>query len=397
MRRLTLVLGSAVVVAAAVGVGIEASRDDIPYADMQACRRPRIAPAPSRTEGEAIPVRFTPVAAIPDAIGMAPLPDGSAAVVVTRTGGVFSVDLASGGTEQHLDIGDRLALGAEGGLLAVAVHPSAPFAYLHYTDRAGTSRIVEFGLDGARLDAESEREVLSLRHPGRLHNGGALRFGPDGSLYLGFGSGGDKPKDAARVEDLGKLDGKLLRIDPRPAAGRPYGIPAGNPHAGDGDARPEIWASGLRNPWQFSFDRATGDLWIGDVGSSCYEEVDVLPAGTAGADFGYPRFEGFHAFLDDEADDSILPVHEYRHGPDGCAVIGGVVYHGTAVPALDGAYLMADYCTEQVRWLRRTKGGGVAIGTLAPTIEGVQSFAEGPDGAVYLLSANDGVLRLEAP
>lgn len=396
MRRLTLALGSAVVIAGAVAAGTALNRDDIPYADMQACRRPPVAAAPRETEGPAVGVRFTPVAAVDQAIGMAPLPGGTGALVVARTGKVWGVDLASGAAVELLDLGSRLRLGAEGGLLAVAVHPSAPFAYLHYTDRAGTSRIVEYGLEGNRLAAGSERELLSLEHPEGIHNGGALRFGPDGALYLGFGNGGDRPSDAARVGDLEKLDGKLVRIDPRPDGDRPYGIPAGNPYDGEGDARPEIWASGLRNPWQFSFDRETGDLWIGDVGSSCYEEIDVVEAGTAGADLGYPGFEGFHPFLEDEPDDSLLPVYEYRHGEKGCAVIGGVVYRGAALPALDGAYLFGDYCTDHVRWLRRT-GDGLQLGTLAPAVEGVQSFGEGVDGEVYVLSATGGLLRLEAP
>ena len=394
MRRATVVLGAAVAVAGSVTVAALVTRDEVPYDELQSCRRAEVVTPPPVTASPAVTVRVATVAAVPDAIAMAPLPDGAGALVAARTGKVWLVSLADGATTELLDLAGRLGFGAEGGLLSVVVDPRGEFAYLHYTDRAGTSRIVEYRLEGTALDAGSERELLALEHPQRLHNGGAMRFGPDGMLYLGFGSGGDRPADAARVGDLAKLDGKLLRISPRPSGGRPYGVPGDNPYARRSGGRPEIWATGLRNPWQFSFDPETGELWVGDVGSSCYEEVDVLPAGRAGADFGYPRFEGFHGFLEEEADDSTFPLYAYPHGADGCAVIGGVVARGGRVPQLDGAYLLADYCTDRVRWLRRSSGG-VEVGTLEPAVPKVQAFAQGADGAIYLLSEG-GVLRLEA-
>ena len=382
--------------AGAVGARMLASGDDVPYDDIAACRRPAVASPPPVDEGPAVEARLVPVAAIDQAIGMAPLPDRVHALVVARTGKVWRLHLGSGATEQVLDLGDRVGLGPEGGLLAVAVDPPGRFAYLHYTDEEGTSHIVEYVVDGATLDRRTERRLLEVEHAGGIHNGGALHFGPDGALYAGFGNGGDRPSDAARVQDLGRLDGKIVRISPRPQGDDPYGVPEDNPFARRSGARPEIWAVGLRNPWQFSFDAATGDMWIGDVGSTCYEEVDVLATGASGADLGYPKFEAFHGFLDEKADGSTFPVYAYRHGADGCAVIGGVVYRGSAVPALESAYLMADFCTDRVRWLRRS-AGGVTIGTLTVRAERVQSFARDLDGEVYLLSADRGVLRVVAP
>ena len=325
---------------------------------------------------------------------MAALPDGVNALVATRAGHLHRLDLASGATERVLDLGERVLVGPEGGLLAVVVAPDGRFAYLHYTDHDNTSRIVEYRIDGPGVVAGSEREVLAVEHSEGVHNGGAMQFGPDGALYLGFGNGGNRRSDVARGADRNRLDGKLLRILPRPEGDGPYGVPDDNPFVGDGGVRPEIWATGVRNPWQFSFDAQTGDLWLGDVGSSCYEEIDVIPAGTGGADLGFPRFEAFHAFTEEEADDATFPVHAYRHGPEACAVIGGVVNRSPRIPGLDGAYLFADFCGERVQWLRRT-ADGVTVGTVAVAAPRIQSFARDLAGNVYVLSAELGVLRLD--
>ena len=395
MRRLLVALASMALAGGVVLVLEEATDRDIPYDQIRNCSRPRVMPPPAVIDaGEVEGVRVTVVSPVRQAIAMAALPDRVHAIVVARTGKAWSVHLESGQAHEMLDLGPRLGFGPEGGLLAVAVDPEGRFAYMHYTDRSGTSRIVEYTLDGPSLDRSSERDVLALEHPQRIHNGGSLVFGPDGALYIGFGDGGDRPADADRAEDPGRLDGKILRIDPRPRRGDSYVVPRGNPYAGVSGARPEIWARGLRNPWQFSFDRDTGDLWVGDVGSNCYEEIDLIPAGMAAADLGYPRFEAFHAFLDDEADRSTFPVYAYEHGPEGCAVIGGVVYRGSRIPQLAGAYLMADYCAPGIRWLRRSQGS-IYVGGLLPDVRLVQSFAQNLDGEVYLLSAVEGLIRLD--
>ena len=393
----TRILAFAVVaVVGVVGVRMLVADEDLPLAEIMECRRPRVAPPAPVTAGPDVAARLAPVAAVEGAIGMAPLPDRVHALVVARAGEVWRVDLRSGAADQVLDLTGRVLVGSEGGLLAVAVDPDGRYAYLHFTDRAGTSRVVEYRLDGATVVAGSEREVVSLEHPEQVHNGGAMHFGPDGALYVGFGNGGNRESDTQRGAERDRLDGKLLRILPRPDGADPYGVPGDNPFAGERGARPEIWAEGLRNPWQFSFDPATGDLWVADVGSSCYEEVDVLPAGEGGADLGFPKFEGFHAFREEEADGSTFPVYAYRHGPTACAVIGGVVYRGAGLPGLDGAYLFADFCGGPVRWLRRS-AGAVEVGAVTVTVPRIQSFARDLDGGVYVLSAEAGLLRLHAP
>jgi hypothetical protein len=293
------------------------------------------------------------------------------------------------------DLGERLGFFQEGGVLAIAVSPESGHAYVHYTDEDGTSRIIEFEIDGSGLALESEREVLAVEHPGRVHNGGAIAFGPDGYLYLGFGDGGEGAPDADRVDDLGKFDGKLLRIDPRPVNGAPYRVPPDNPYVDTADARPEIWLTGVRNPWQFSFDRQSQDLWLGDVGSNCWEEIDHLVAGGRGADLGYPRYEAFHGFLAEEVDDSTFPLYAYSHD-EGCALVGGVVVRSHDLPSLDGRYIFSDYCSRGVRWLEATSDG-VMVGDLDVDVAAIQAFAEDAEGRVYLLSAADGVLRLTEP
>lgn len=395
MRTRPLILGGALLaVAAFAGLRFAASGEDVPLEDIMQCRRPQVATPPPVATGAAVPARLTPVAAIEGAIGLAPLPRGANALVATRAGQLHRLDLGSGASEQVLDLTDRVLVGPEGGLLAVAVDPEGRFVYLHFTDHQATSRIVEYRLEEGAPTPGSEREVLAVEHAEGVHNGGAMRFGPDGALYLGFGNGGNRRSDVARGADPDRLDGKLLRIHPRPDGDRPYTVPDDNPFVGQDGVRPEIWATGLRNPWQFSFDGRTGELWIGDVGSSCYEEIDLLAAGEAGADLGFPRFEAFHAFTDDEADDATFPVHAYRHGSETCAVIGGVVNRAPGIPGLDGAYLFADFCGEGVQWLRRTSGG-VEVGAVGVSAPRIQAFAEDTAGNVYVLSAEQGVLRLD--
>ena len=192
------------------------------------------------------------------------------------------------------------------------------------------------------------------------------------------------------------LLGKILRIDPTPApTGEPYTIPPDNPFVETG-GRPEIWAYGLRNPWRFSFDRETGDLWIGDVGQNSREEIDFMPAGQgAGANYGWNRLEGTQVFAGDPPPDAVPPIFEYPNPDEGCSVTGGYVYRGSALPNLVGAYVFADYCTAEVRAFTQS-GGQVAVErSLGLSSENIQSFGEDGAGELYVLSAGQGLLRIE--
>jgi glucose/arabinose dehydrogenase len=301
-----------------------------------------------------------------------------------------------------LDVTSTTSSGGERGLLGLAFSPDGSRLYVDHTDPDGDTRVAEYRMRADRTaDPTSRRELLAIDQPQANHNGGNLVFGPDRMLYVGTGDGGaagdEGPGHApgGNGQSTGTLLGKLLRIDPTPSGTQPYTIPPDNPFAGGG-GRPEIWATGLRNPWKFTFDRATGDLVIGDVGQNSYEEVDWVAAGTPGGlDFGWNIREGLHAFRDGPTDGLTDPVLEYPHDDGRCSISGGYVYRGTRIPALAGAYLYSDACHGTIR--------GTAIG---PGVEArevdfgldagpVVGFGQDADGELYVLSQSRGVLRID--
>jgi glucose/arabinose dehydrogenase len=239
--------------------------------------------------------------------------------------------------------------------------------------------------------------VLTQEQPYPNHNGGNIVFGPDGLLYIGFGDGGSGNDPQRRADKLDTLLGKLLRIDPRQQPDAPYGVPADNPFVGVAGARPEIYSRGLRNPWRFSFDSATGDLWIGDVGQDEIEEIDHVEAATGngrGANYGWSAYEGTKRFNKDVAADptTVMPVHEYHHGNDGCSVTGGYVYRGAAIPALAGAYVFSDYCSGGVRVIDPTDPAKSV--RIADAPKNVSGFGRDRHGELYVLSVDDGLYAI---
>ena len=321
---------------------------------------------------------------------------GDSALYVVLQGGTI-VPLRDGvaGTPV-LDIADAITSGGEQGLLGLAFHPNKPLAYVNYTDGDGNTVIAEYavGSDGT-FDPASAREVLTIDQPYGNHNGGNVEFGPDGYLYIGMGDGGSANDPERRALDVGELLGKILRIDPTPDGDQRYTIPADNPFVGVNGARPEIWSVGVRNPWRFTFDSATGDLWIGDVGQGQWEEIDLARAvdgGGRGLNFGWSAFEGTHRFNDDQSADGVtMPIFEYEHGDAGCSVTGGDVYHGRELPSLAGWYLFSDYCSGIVTALLQTDGaltGQIELGT----VSGVSAICSGPDGQLYVLSLDDNAI-----
>jgi glucose/arabinose dehydrogenase len=299
-----------------------------------------------------------------------------------------------------LDIAARISAGGERGLLGLAFAPT--FAtdgrfFVDYTDRDGNTVVSEFRApDPAadRADPGSERVLLRIRQPFANHNGGALATGPDGLLWIATGDGGSGGDPLGNGQNLRTLLGKLLRIDPRPAGGAPYGIPADNPFVDRAGARAEIWAYGLRNPWRFSFDRANGDLWIGDVGQGAIEEVDRWPAGSPGGpNFGWNTMEASACFDPAEGCDRaglVLPVAEYRHDR-GCAVTGGYVYRGAAVPGLTGTYLYADFCAGTIWGIPAAAGAGAPRVLLESGLS-IASFGEDEAGELYVVDLAGGRL-----
>jgi glucose/arabinose dehydrogenase len=247
-------------------------------------------------------------------------------------------------------------------------------------------------------DPDSARTVLSQPQPYANHNGGHLAFGPDGYLYIGLGDGGSANDPQGNGQNLATLLGKLLRINVD--GGEPYAIPADNPFRERQGARAEIWGYGLRNPWRYSFDRATGDLYIADVGQSAWEEIDVQPAGSPGGEnYGWNLMEGAHCRPGAACDPSglTLPVTEYGRSM-GCSVTGGYVYRGTAQPGLIGAYVYGDYCSGRIwRLARGADGSWKSTELLQARGVQVSSFGEDESGELYLTSLGEGsVYRLVA-
>ncbi len=303
----------------------------------------------------------------------------------------------NGSVREILNIRDRISFGGEQGLLGLAFSPDGRFLYINYTDVNGDTNVDECRMAGnGSVQTATRRQVLFVHQPFSNHNGGDLVCGPDGYLYIGLGDGGSGGDPFGNGQNLGTLLGKMLRIDPRQRDGRPYGIPPGNPFIGLSGARPEIWDYGLRNPWRYSFDRDTGDLWIGDVGQDTREEIDLEPAGSGGGrNYGWHAFEGRLRYTNDPAPrNAIPPLMDYGHENGACAVTGGYDYRGRAIPSLRGAYLYSDYCEGLIMALVQRGGRVVQRRTLSASLGNVSSFGQDAGGELYVLTLGGRVYRI---
>jgi glucose/arabinose dehydrogenase len=337
-------------------------------------------------------------------LAMEPIPgDASHALVASQDGVIRRVSMTSG-TEPatvFLDLRTRMipAPMPEEGLLGLVLAPdyaSSGRFYVHYTAAADLGLITRKGVlsrfvaHGASANVGSEQVILEVPQPRINHNGGPLAFGPDGFLYMALGDGGGVGDPDGNGQNLHTLLGKILRLDVS-GAGDGYKIPADNPFVGK-DARPEIFAYGLRNPWRFSFDTKTGQLWAGDVGQNRWEEVErILP----GQNYGWNTMEGKHCYKPEANCDGrglTLPRAEYAH-EFGCAVTGGYVYRGSAMPELDGWYVYGDFCTGRVWGVDIGNDAGAAI-PLADTEALITSFAQDADGEVYIVTFNHAIFKL---
>ncbi|MDX6743639.1 PQQ-dependent sugar dehydrogenase [Actinocorallia sp. A-T 12471] len=336
-------------------------------------------------------VKLVDVAEAAQPVGMAVREGDDALYVIEQEGRVVKV--TDGKAEPVLDLVSLTGSGGERGLLGIAFSPDGKRLYLYHTAKDGKIVLAEYpvGADGA-IDASARRVVLQQPHPRTNHNGGQLAFGPDGHLYLGLGDGGGGGDPDRTGQDLGTWLGKILRIDPTASGGKPYSVPEDNPFVGKRKAKPEIWAYGLRNPWRFSFDAETGDLWIGDVGQDKWEEVNFQPGDSKGGEnYGWSAREGSHAFHSEEPV-GVEPVHEYALRENGqCSVIGGHVYRGSAIPGLTGRYVFADFCAGWVKAFTRDGGDPV---TLLSNVNSVSAFGVDVSGELYVLSLNGTVQRL---
>ena len=315
-----------------------------------------------------------------------------------------------------IDLSDRVSQsGGERGLLGMAVPPGfgAPgkrHFYVNYTQETGGDTVVARYLleEGSfQGDPASEEILLTIDQPFTNHNAGDMNFGPDGFLYIATGDGGSGNDPGNEAQDLSVLLGKMLRIDVEGTGpGNGYAIPGDNPFAGSIPGRDEIWAFGLRNPWRFSFDRATGDLWIADVGQNTFEEVDYLPAGTgAGSDFGWDYFEANFrntaanngvAIPAPDFADTVAPVFHYdRSASGGVSVTGGFVYRGDVFPRMQGRYFVTDFASANFWAVSPDGAGGFRSDSLPDTPSGISSFGEDAAGEMYLVDLGGQILRLE--
>ena len=362
--------------------------------------------APLRSMG--VEVAF-PNVDLPRMVVLTHAGDGAGLLYLALQQGLVMVFDPDGDAEptEFLDIRDRVnATGNEEGLLGLAFGPEYATSgrfYVSYTAsgprRSVVSSFAARGGDSGLADPASERLILEALQPYPNHNGGNIAFGPDGFLYIGLGDGGAGGDPLGNGQDPGTMLGAILRIDPSAADdARGYTIPPGNPFVGDPGARNEVWAYGLRNPWRFSFDRATGDLWAGDVGQNAYEEIDLI---VPGGNYGWNVAEGSHCYPPSRSacdrSDMLPPVVEYPLERGTCSVTGGYVYRGSRLPALAGVYVYADFCGGQV-WALRFDGREVAERALvADTGLQIPSFGEGPDGELYILAFDGRVYRLTSP
>ncbi|WP_417309965.1 PQQ-dependent sugar dehydrogenase [Devosia sp.] len=328
-------------------------------------------------------------------------PDDPRLFVVEQTGTIRIVKDGALTETPFLDLGDKTTASGERGLLGLAFHPdyaeNGRF-FVNYTDRAGDTRIVAYTVsdDPDVADPASATELLAIDQPYGNHNGGWLGFGPDGLLYIGTGDGGAGGDPQNRAQNPDTLLGKLLRIDVDAAA--PYAIPSANPFAGGAAGRPEIFATGLRNPWRIDFDG--NDIYIADVGQGAQEEISVISTEDAGANLGWNITEGTACYGAQTCDTTGLtaPVHAYSHADGGCSITGGYVYRGTAIPELDGQYFYADFCGGFVRSFAYADGtvGEITDWTDTLNTGAITSFGEDAAGELYLTTIEGDLYRIVA-
>jgi glucose/arabinose dehydrogenase len=327
--------------------------------------------------------------------------DGLGRIYMVQQQGIIRVhDGTALRVTPFLNIDPIVQGGGEEGLLSVAFHPNYAangFFYVYYTNNSGNNVVARYQRSAADpfvANPGSGFILLTINHPGfGNHNGGSINFGPDGHLYIDTGDGGGGGDPQENAQNLGSLLGKQLRLDVN--SGSPYGIPAGNPFVGVPGARPEIWSYGLRNPWRFTFDRQTGDMFIGDVGQGAREEIDFQPAGLGGQNYGWDDMEGSVCFEPPSGcltANRVLPIIEVLQGSGDCAIVGGFRYRGTQVPFLLGKYLHSDNCSGRIRVATETSPGVWSDSINLDTPHNITTFGEDGNGELYVAAANNGTV-----
>jgi glucose/arabinose dehydrogenase len=352
-------------------------------------------------------LRLTPVGTFdrPDLV-TAPPGDPDRIFVVEQRGVIRVIDDGVLEATPFLDISDQVQLVSETGMLGLAFPPDYAesgrfYVFFNRHEGDGDLYLEEFrrsATDPDQADPYSGRVVLRIVKPWENHNAGMLQFGSDGDLYAAVGDGdsGVNNPPGAFAQTLDDLLGNILRIDPRESGDEPYTVPASNPFVGVAGARAEIWAYGLRNPWRFWIDAKTGDLYLGDVGEGVREEIDYMPAGASGLNFGWPCFEGSVVFdATATCPGAVPPLYDYNHNTDLCSVIGGVVLHDPRLESLDGFFLYGDLCGGEIQALRVDSGAVAEQRDLGLNVPGLDSFGTDALGRAYAVSLNGAVYRID--
>ena len=370
--------------AAAIAVALLASCATDPVEEVPSGgptpRRSSAAPSPAPEDGP--PRLQRVVGGLSSPVGITHAGDGTGDLyIVEQTGTIRVLRGGRGEPQAFLDISDRVVAGGEQGLLGLAFHPGFEDNrrfFVNYTDTAGDTQVVEYRSDGATADEGSARVLLTVSQPFSNHNGGHLVFGPDRALYVGMGDGGAAGDPEGNGQDPNALLGKLLRIDV------------------DASAEAEIWALGLRNPWRFSFDEPTGDLWIADVGQGALEEVNRVDASERGLNYGWNEMEGSSCFEGDcDPSRFVRPLTEYGHD-EGCSVTGGHVYRGAEVDALRGLYVFADYCSGTIFTVPSDAEQPASPDVLLSPGFAVSSFGTDERGELYVVDHSGTIFRFVA-
>jgi glucose/arabinose dehydrogenase len=328
---------------------------------------------------------------------------GDSRLFIVEQGGVIKILNVDGSvnTEPFLNIDNLVLSGGERGLLGLAFHPNYMnngYFFVNYTNNSGNTVIARYSVNSSNPDIANPSSafiLMTISQPTSNHNGGDLAFGPDGFLYIPTGDGGGSGDSNNRAQNLNLLLGKLLRIDVD--NGSPYGIPADNPFLNDGDPNTlqEIWAYGLRNPWRFSFDKQTGDIWIGDVGQGSYEEIDKASSSEAGLNYGWRCYEGNAVFNNSGCPDSstlTFPVAVYSLAGSPCAISGGYRYRGAAYPNFTGIYFFADYCSNEIGTLEENGNSWNMNFTTPFSGNNWSSFGEDTNGELYIAGLSSGTI-----